>query len=505
MQPQKEATLAGLGFSFEPVQLKLRGSKASAAKAPGDGRPASSGRPGSGGRPSSGRPGSSGGSQLPQEQPPPPKAVSFNLKQRRPGAAYSSPQQASSLAAAGRPVRPRSADGPRSGNSQHAADLRRSWPVLHSGSGGSGDIDTAVHLLQSLKGSPAAAAATPPAESTDQLQHPSGKAAGLARLKQAAMSRRRVGASEAPSTAEPAGEAGGQEELEPEGEAHVTHTFAAEEATDEDAELLHRAEQLLAGCVAGPAGEEQQLSRPPHLQLASLPERRWAEEEVQEEEQHLGSNLGPGDVGPDDGPGRSMGGARNGIAAYRPEGCLPAPAPGSDEVAAGEDNPSFHRVHAILSTITYPSSPLAGRSTAGAAPDHQLGPSQPLAAVAAEAGREGGWAGPPRPAAETATQAGWAGCPVPPADDAAVELHKAPTTLQEALTLLGLLEEGGASTMGSPQQQAVYLAPLWLKLRAAAVVHRAKQLAGQHEMKPLLARLRHVRANLEFHKVPRVG
>ena len=87
------------------------------------------------------------------------------------------------------------------------------------------------------------------------------------------------------------------------------------------------------------------------------------------------------------------------------------------------------------------------------------------------------------------------------------DLSAAPATLSEALSVLGLLASEGAPASictAEPQpqsSQAVYLAPLWLKLRAVAVALAAKEEAGRQELRPLLCRLHHVRANLEYHKV----
>ncbi|GAB4821794.1 hypothetical protein N2152v2_008840 [Parachlorella kessleri] len=333
---QKDSHLAGLGFSFTPIQIKLQVAK-----------------------PAAGRPGSAGVSQQLALD----RAVKFNLKQRRPGAAYSSPQQqAAQLAKSTDPARPHSASGRSpSGAAPTVTHLRSSWPAPTAIAG----VDSAVELLQALK-----LQSGPPGGGEQPAAH---KSAGLARLKEATLARRKPSNStEVPLAL--------QQNDSRRPEQHSTHCFATAErpwcaeqlsegetdGASQESMLLSQAEQLLAGCAAGGAGEPHRIVSPRHMQLGS---------------------------------------------------------------------------------------------TSGLAPAE------------------------------------------PPLD-----LSAAPATLSEALSVLGLLASEGApaSVTDTEHQplfyQAVYLAPLWSKLRAVAVALAAKEEAGRQELRPLLRRLHHVRANLEYHK-----
>jgi hypothetical protein len=450
---EQDSNLAGLGFSFAPVQIRPAASKTAGAR----------------------RPASAEGQQQPGA-----KAVSFNLKQRRPGAGYSSPQLGLALANT-RPPRPHSADGG-AHPAQHApGELRGSWPA--PGPDGTA-VESAVQLLQSLKRRPSSPGAQ---------EQPAARAAGLARLKEAALARRKASSAEVSLSLPRTGEKlliGQQEQ-------HQTHPFEAQPEEDAVGEgslqLLHDAEQLLAGCTAGAAGEPHRTASPRHMQLVSIPARRWGEDagegwEVADRAASPQSRiLRPADILPRQGSSTKqhdhLAAEPGSIPAYHAAGA----GYGVARDSFGGEEASYHRVHAILSTITYPASPLG-----------QHGPSmQELDEGRPAAGAPAAAAVPASPAAGPGSAQAGGG----------VDLEAAPSTLQGALALLGLLcpeeEEGGAGETRAPPlpPRAVYVAPLWLKLRAAELVLATKQEAGRQEMRPLLVRLRHVRANLEFHKV----
>lgn len=459
MQPasrDKDAALAGLCISFAPVELRPR--------APPGARPASA----------EGRRGqeAAGGAS---------KAVSFNLRQRRPGPAYSSPQLPP---LPGVPARPRSAEGAAAQPAAQAG-LRRSWPSLR---GGPSDVDSAVQLLQALKQRGPA-----PAE-----QAAAARIAGLARLKEAALARRKASAAEMP-LAQQRQQRQGVGSCEPSSPTESSMQSPAAEPAglgEEDAELLHHAEQLLAGCAVGAAGAPAPLSSPRHMQLVSIPTRGGEDDyELQGWDLHpSGASpprpiLRPADVLPPAG-GRGEGSGGLIAAVHSPVGPSAAGKralqPASPRGGA-PDPASIHCVHAILSTITYPTSP-AGRAPAGSTPAAAPAALEEGAVPAVGLGIQGS-------GEQQCGRAGAAGV---------VDFSAAPRTLQEALLLLGLAppdDENEAEVAVASHSRTAHLAPLWAKLRAAEVVLHAKHEAARQEMRPLLARLRHIRANLEFHKV----
>eukprot|EP00887_Chlorella_sp_A99_P006536 scaffold3.g6536.t1 len=321
-------------------------------------------------------------------------------------------------------------------------------------------------------------------------------AAGLARLKQASLTRRRAQAQEecfppgSPSAS--VGQASEQAEASP--PRAEPELQSEQELQLEQEQLLAAAESALAGCSAGPIAQRQaSIELPLHLQVGHIPVRPLPLDSVDGE---AGLTLRaavapsteaaaataapqaavlPPPVQPlDEEQGVAL------IAAYRPSGAAAAAAaedgglqlalPAEDDLAAAATGEAtIERVHALLDAA-------------------QL--------------------------LEPLRLASRGGAPQPPAWSTSIE---PPTCLEGALRLLGLLPGGSeASPSSSPRDSSSAaagvdvceaappalscLAPPRAKLRAVGLMLAAKRASQRQELLPLVRRLRQAAVHHGFHQ-----